>query len=851
MSSSTPSKTDHLIPLPGGEFSIWPVALLRSAGMPSAWVERLADAELVTAVERLFEAEIQSDAAKAELCAALEVKAAATAGDEHHSVVKDLRRVRRGRPPNQPHADASAWTAARAAVAEARAAFDQAYAAAHGRVRARLCELGRENSIRCAVAWQNPHALREGIDRLLAAGAVDNKQTRKYEQLLASYVQRYCVKNDSIGFFGPLGWADLDAAFPGMRHESGEPMIESRHVYFEGWSIAKLAAKLGEDKRLRPWLRPRRLPLVGLHDGAAYLPFSPKPMALSPAEYTLVAQSDSTRSAVSLAEELMAEHGVGSHDEAFGLIDGLVKKGLLVWKLETPMDFKPEQRVREILSSITDDELRASNLGALDKLEAARGAVAEVADDAEALAPALAALDQAFHELTGQAPTHSQGKVYAGRTVAYVEARRSDRVTLGKAVLDAMGPTMSILMRAARWFTRELANVYRRELSDLYKKMAQQAGQAEVPYLRFWLAAQRLFHLRPSSRAPLPPYVQQLVDRFVERWGTILGQPDPAARRLHYRSEDLLPTVNQQFESPGPGWTWARYGSPDIMIDAANAEAVSKGEFKVIVGEFHMAVHSFLTHTGIQHHPNPKVLFDMVDADHPEPLLCPLIPSDMYPHRVHLYLNNQNGYELSFAPEMPTHTRGIPLAAGELLVVPAGADAGVSGEQPLDLVVRTRDSRIRFDLLETVGVALMSTCVNSMSFMPRSFHRPRIEIDNVVVQRESWYARVADLPFADAKQGADRFLGVRRWAEEHGIPRQVFIMVPVEEKPMYIDLNSPVFVDILCKLVRASQVKFPESSISMSEMLPAHRGMWLEDRQGNRYTSELRCTILDPRPTVK
>jgi hypothetical protein len=29
---------------------------------------------------------------------------------------------------------------------------------------------------------------------------------RRREEVIASYWQRYCSKNDTIGFFGPLGW---------------------------------------------------------------------------------------------------------------------------------------------------------------------------------------------------------------------------------------------------------------------------------------------------------------------------------------------------------------------------------------------------------------------------------------------------------------------------------------------------------------------------------------------------------------------------------------------------------------------------------------------------------------------
>jgi hypothetical protein len=71
------------------------------------------------------------------------------------------------------------------------------------------------------------------------------------------------------------------------------------------------------------------------------------------------------------------------------------------------------------------------------------------------------------------------------------------------------------------------------------------------------------------------------------------------------------------------------------------------------------------------------------------------------------------------------------------------------------------------------------------------------------------------------------------------LPRFVFLRIPEEGKPLYVDFASPISIEIFAKFVRRA------SAMSVSEMLPAHDETWLPDARGNRYTSELRLTAVD------
>jgi len=68
----------------------------------------------------------------------------------------------------------------------------------------------------------------------------------------------------------------------------------------------------------------------------------------------------------------------------------------------------------------------------------------------------------------------------------------------------------------------------------------------------------------------------------------------------------------------------------------------------------------------------------------------------------------------------------------------------------------------------------------------------------------------------------------------------VFVRVPTELKPIYVDFASDLAVDLL-------RAMCPEpTDVTASEMYPPPSGLWLNDREGRRYVSELRLIAVDP-----
>lgn len=89
-----------------------------------------------------------------------------------------------------------------------------------------LPALAGDPGFREAVTWQNRAALRNAVDRVSPADS-GGRQRRRLETV-ASYWQRYCAKNDTIGFFGPLAWGQFTDDGPALSVRSGALVAPSR-----------------------------------------------------------------------------------------------------------------------------------------------------------------------------------------------------------------------------------------------------------------------------------------------------------------------------------------------------------------------------------------------------------------------------------------------------------------------------------------------------------------------------------------------------------------------------------------------------------------------------------------------
>ena len=828
----------HLLSLEEGEWAMWKVSGLRSTGFPAAEVLRLAIPQFTAAVDDYLEAERELEAAKhvalSSVNAALdEIRREGLWKDKRAPLLDVIRRLNAGREveAGNESTELAHYNQQLGCVESLRKSLDSELETAQLQVSQTLNEVASWPRFHEALIWQNRGAWHRGIKQLRLDQKRSSKQ-RQHEELIASYLQRYCTKNDTIGFFGPVGWAQFVPEGEAIDVRPGPQLLAARDVYFESWCVDELAEAIGRDQALRPWLPPRRMPFVGLVDGTLTLPGGAS-LKLPEKDAAILAACDGQRSAKELAAALINDKRLGLKNEAevYQCLDTYCKRSLLVWKLEAPISQWAIDHLRESLERVGDERARREALVKLDKFEEGRRRILAAAGDADRLDQALTEFEEEFSRLTGVAPNRFAGQMHSGRTLIYEDCRRDIEAKVGPAVLEALAPPLSLLLRSARWLTYEVAELYRVALRRVYEELVQKSGSRVVSAVDFWMKCDGYFFKEDMHLAP------NVVPRFQQRWADVL-EFSPDARRVEFTYDELRPRIEAAFAAPGPGWSHARYQSPDVMIAARSPEAIRRGEFQLTIGEVHLGVNPFNSALFVGQHPCMDKLHEAMTADFPQPRLMPVTPKN-WPKmsaRTHFEFVSPRNYRMLMSPDAcgVAPSQAVPIS--DLVV------EDINGE----LILRTIDGRLQFEIVEGFGEFLSSLVMNFFHPLPPLRHTPRITIDRLTIAREAWRFEAAELSFAFAKDEVQRLVEARRWKQQFDLPRFVFISSPIEEKPLYVDLDSPILINIFARIVRRTkESNVPNASITITEMYPAHDELWLPDAEGNRYTNELRLVALD------
>lgn len=755
----------HSVPLPGTRWSVWRDVLIRSTGFPAGGLALFAAPE----------------------CAAT----------------------------------ADAFLDGAAGETEFAQAIDAALADA-GRAAAKIAA---DPLFREAVTWQNPTAARH-LARLADSPAVrpgknprlERKKRRGRENTLVRYWQRYCGKNDTAGFFGPVAWGTLDPeAAAAVEARPGGGLVRSRKVDFEFWALEAYVAALLDDPDVAPWLP------VGVHphmlaDGDRVLRPGEDPRPLTGAEAEVLSRCDGARAAAETALD----------PRLVAALDRLVDDGI-VWRgVNMPYNPGAERVLRDTLDAIPEPRARERALAGLDRLDRARASVAAAAGDAGALAEALHRLDAEFTAVTGAEPERRSGQMYAGRRLCYEDTVRDLDVTFGRPLLDALsGPFGAVLLPAARWLSAALADAYDTAFRDLYRDLLE-PGAGGVPMPAFWDAAQPLLTGRERP-------VDAVAAEFARRWNALFGLDGAAGeRRLAFTAADLAEPAARLFAAERPGWAGARIHSPDLCLGAAGAEAMAAGEFTLVLGEMHTAWPTLDCAVFADRHPDPGRL-RAAAAEDIGPQFRPLYPTwwPQYTARIAPVLGVTD-HQLAFAAAPGADpARVLPLVA----LTVSERDGALEATGPDGLRRPLRDVfALLFGWLGAEAFKLAGAGV----------HHPRLTLDGLVVARETWRTTVGGTGLAPA-HGPEEYLAARRLRRSLGMPERVFAKVGTEVKPVYVDFTGPRYVSSFATLLRAARATSGDGvPVAFTELLPDLDESWLPDAQGRRYSCELRLQLCDP-----
>jgi surfactin synthase thioesterase subunit len=767
-----------LVPLPGTDWQVWSSGMLRTAGFPADGLDLLAAPGCAEVADR--------------------------------------------------HLDGAAE----------RAEFDAAFDDAARAVGTRLAQVAADPAFREAVTWQNPGAM-TAVDKLVAADPAgpSTSKRREREKIVARYWSRYCGKNDSIGFFGPVCWITVTDEPDALRGAPGRNLVRRRVVQFEWWALSAFADHYAADPAVRARFPVTRQPHHALRDGTLLRPGHP-PLPLGRAEAAVLALADG-RPAHELARDAVAgpDSVLRKESDVLVLADRLAGQGLLRWRLDLPYDLSAETALRSWLDRIGDEAVRHRVDGDLRRLTKARDAVAGAAGDASAVRTALAQLDAEFTAVTGAETRRRAGETYAGRALCYEDTERDLDLTIGQPVLAELAAPLDILLHAARWLTGAIADAYRAAFRTLYDELAAELGSPDVPGGELWFLANGLVY--GVGERP----VDAVMAEFVRRWAALLGLDDLPAdtRRLDLTAADLAARAAAAFPAQRPGWSNGRLHSPDLTLCAESLDAIGRGDFTAVLGELHAAWLTCMSGFFVRFHPDPDALTAAAHRDLGTRTV-PLYPTDFPTLTARLadVLLGPGDHRVGHA-EAPVWDQE------QLVSVSALTVSDVDGE----LTARDGNGRT-WSLVELFGEFLATFAADAYKLVGAASHTPRVTIDRLVVARETWRTTIGGTGLATVDRYADRYLAARRLHRGLGLPDRVFAKVGTELKPCYVDLTSPVSISAFCTMLRTAHTGHgPAVPVTFTELLPTPEQAWVPDAEGRRYFSELRLHVRDPRPPAR
>lgn len=676
--------------------------------------------------------------------------------------------------------------------------FQARWDEARPHVRAAVRALARDPRLREAITWQNRSAVENGLDSLLRAPADrDDAKLRKKESMVVSYLQRYATKCDTIGFFGPLGWARWQGAGQ-LEQSPGATLLDARQVFFEPWAIAAVVDAAAADD---DGLDAMPLRLTG-HARVSLMP-------ARSLERKIAARVDGVASVKTIASALKLPC-----ETVRQLVRESIAAGLVELAVPVPIAHRPEDAVLRAAKSLPK-VARERLTSAMTALTHAREAVASAAGNVDALTPALVAAETTFTTLAETSARRHEGRTYAGRSILYEETRRAGTVTLGEELRATLDAPLTVLLELARLYTARIASSLAQSLERDFTK----TGARSVPLVDFWLKTAPQFEGEP------PPAVRRAVAWVQSLVTRTFGAFDADVRELHWSSAELEKALRRQAATATPGWPGARHHAPDVML-------ARRGERLVpVLGELHTGVTPFSTLSVLSLTPHRAELEALYRADLPGPHVTPVPWEDFSrsTHDTRLAADDQRWHlDLGFRFASPLPGARVRRAA-ELSVRRGKRGLEVVGRgfrQPLGAVFERR---------------IKLRAANDFHPVAWTSHRPRVWLDEVVIAREAWRLDETTLAAWTREDAPARFLEVTRTAAALKWPRYVFAKSPGETKPIFVDLESPSLVELLCKHARGA------ASLVVSEMLPAPDECWLEDAEGNRHVAELRLLAVDPK----
>lgn len=702
----------------------------------------------------------------------------------------------------------------------------------------------QEPALRDAVQFANPslwRLLSAWVDRRAATTDGWRSADRQRIDTLTRMLQRYCAKNETTSHVGPITPALLSRSRQGLSREPGPPLRQVRLSY---WAAERLQESfLADTAAPHSWWRPRTTPgchLAGNDVSIVSYDFAQRHERLPDAvtgvterrltatEARILRWCDGSRSVAEILERDAAVCGTPLPEaRAVTALRSLEELGAVVTGPEFPYG------VHDALALLRSRAVESAHHKAEQHLDAVEAALEDLASasDEHRRATAITAVETAFTAATGEAPRRAAGVTYGDRTV-YNEDCSSEYGSM------LIGEPLPGLMERELAFVYDLFLVLPRVRLQETRRMMRRWFQgvfgagATVTVHDFVTACLR----HDAALSAGFDEVEAVVSaRSVAL--TALLAPAQQTGHVHHISAEAIAAARALTDEPSPAVC-----NPDLMLAAEDADAVARGDFLAVVGDLHAAEeglsHSLFAPWMEKASPDQALGEQVAEAYRailePDEDLADVTHRHRSKHYARtdlpcLDVEAGDRSPLSVHARTRLHELMISDTARGLRLHRPGGDRGLRLTSPplYWQGVRARNPFAPFSFPQRVDG--LPVPLGDRPSLPRLVH------GRVVLQRAMWA-----LP-ATAFHGRTWFAGFRGVQDlrtRHRLPRHVFVKFPQEVKPLYCDLDSPLLVRQVSHLAKAAGNR----SLVVSEMIPAPDRLWLASSRG-KVTSEFRYAV--------
>lgn len=679
-----------------------------------------------------------------------------------------------------------------------------------------------------------------------------------------SYLARFCTKTSPNSLF----CATALAACGGERIEiSGSPAIERVDVILNTYEARKITACLGAGDDARPAIAPRPNPTLRAGDGVwtfwkpASLRYPTDDEVLSrakdqPVLRAFIEEAGPGRRGVDQLLEAVGRRCGASRDELEAFYRALVERGILIAEIEIP--YSERRPLRRLAGACRRAGAAAPWAGTLEEVEQEVDRLAGLPHSRR-----LEAMDRISARL--EALPH--GRPLKPDEMFRLDAASALRVRLPGSILDELRASL-------RPYVRLFGSLYPHAMyraSTARRFLAKHPADTDVPLLDLYHG---LFEAEEKERpaafpdpvlvAPSAPGAAEAAAamRRARAWFARRAREAGPGGEVEIRDEDLDAVLGPSTEPPF---------SCGVLFQVASRgpEAIEEGRYRIVLSAIFQGSGLALARFGHLHGEgagldgNPVVrelrrCWSSVER-------AGAIVAEL------TYNHNARTANAGLRPSIFRHEIELP---GEK------ASPGVEVIPLRDLVVRWDASEERFVLgwpargVEVIpvinsgvnpeGFISFLVGIGQQGFQPLGYFPgfeaegvtrwPRFVCGRLVLFRERWAFGPEDWP-AGARAGApladaDVFVETARWRRRHGIPRHVFVHTSADPKPRYLDLESPLFVDLLRRSLPPAAAVQPRSDrpeIHVTEMLPHPDDLWVAGEDG-RYATEFLVHLHNPEP---